>query len=76
MDKFRAMLSHYLFRGPPTKTKETNSLKPLLVPAGTDTVKVYICVCLCVSVCLYVCVSVSVSVSVCVCMCVSAYTHT
>lgn len=40
VDKFRAILSHYLFKAPLVKTKETNHLKPLVVPAGSDTLEV------------------------------------
>ena len=45
VDKFRAVLSHHLFRTPPIKSTETNHLKPLLVPAGTDTLRVRIPCC-------------------------------
>jgi len=40
VDKFRAILSHYLFKAPAVKTKETNHLKPLVVPAGSDSLEV------------------------------------
>lgn len=42
VDKFRLLLNHFLFKGPPLKSREvsTNHLRPLLVPAGADTFKV------------------------------------